>query len=414
MLRKKILFNFFVFFLTCFFSQAQDRNLKGVSKMRLKSIINETDHKNDSLLKKIEEYKSLNKELIDSINNLTKTDSLSLIFMGDIMGHDGQIKSAFNEKTNKYNYEPVFSEVKDLISNADFAIANLEVTLAGPPYKGYPKFSSPKELVIACKNNGIDVLVTSNNHTCDRGKKGVIRTLDILDSLNIKHTGSFRNSNEFKTNNLLVLEKNNIKIGLLNYTFSTNGMPIPYPTIVNKIDTTAMLKDIQKSKKQDIDKLIVFIHWGPEYKSHPSNNQKKIANFLFRNGVDIIIGAHPHVLQKMEYFENCGSENAQLIAYSLGNYVSNQRTRKRDGGAMIEILLTKNQEKTKISDFGYHLTWVQKPIINGKEFFRILPCKEYEKNNFDGLSLKEKNSMKLFIEDSRKLFQKENKNVTEK
>ena len=382
--------------------------------MRLKAIINEIENKSDSLLLKNSEFKSLNNELKDSLEKLTKTDSLSLIFMGDIMGHDGQIKSAYDKKTNTYNYDPVFEEVRGLISNFDFAIANLEVTLAGPPFKGYPRFSSPKELAVTCKNSGIDVLVTSNNHTCDRGKKGVIKTLDILDSLNIKHTGSFRDSSEFEKNNLLVLEKNNIKVGLLNYTFSTNGMPIPYPTIVNKIDTISMLKDIKKSKKQNIDKLIVFIHWGPEYQLTPSNNQKKIANFLFKNGVDIIIGAHPHVLQKMEYRDNFDAENGQLIAYSLGNYVSNQRKRYRDGGAMIEILLTKNQEKTKISDSGYHLTWVHKPIINGKEVFKILPCKEYEKNNFKGLDSKSKAAMKIFINDSRKLLKKENQNIQEK
>lgn len=381
--------------------------------MRLKAIINDIENKNDSLAQKISEYLLLNNELEDSLENLTKVDSLSLIFMGDIMGHDGQIKSAYNKKTNTYNYNPVFEEVKDIISSSDFAIANLEVTLAGPPFKGYPKFSSPKELAIACKNNGIDVLVTSNNHTCDRGKKGVLRTLDVLDSLDIKHTGSFRDSSEFKSDNLLILEKNNIKVGLLNYTYGTNGMPIPFPTIVNQIDTISILKDIKASKKQNLDKLIVMIHWGPEYKSHPSNKQKNIAKFLFNKGVDIIIGAHPHVLQKMEYFENCGAENGQLIAYSLGNYISNQRARKKDGGAMIEILLTKKQEKTKILDSSFHLTWVYKPIINGKEIFKILPCKKYEKNNFEGLDQKSKNAMKLFISDSRKLLQKENKNIPE-
>jgi len=412
---KKTLFKtIFIFIFSFFYIQSQDRNLKGLSKMRLKAIINEIENKSDSLLLKNSEFKSLNNELKDSLEKLTKTDSLSLIFMGDIMGHDGQIKSAYDKKTNTYDYDPVFEEVKGLISNFDFAIANLEVTLAGPPFKGYPRFSSPKELAITCKNSGIDVLVTSNNHTCDRKKKGVIKTLDILDSLNIKHTGSFRDSNEFKKNNLLVLEKNNIKVGLLNYTFSTNGMPIPYPTIVNKIDTTSMLKDIKKSKKQNIDKLIVFIHWGPEYQAKPSNNQEKIAKFLFNNGVDIIIGAHPHVLQKMEYHDDFDSENGQLIAYSLGNYISNQRKRYRDGGAMIEILLTKNQEKTKISDSGYHLTWVHKPIINGKEVFKILPCKEYEKKNFKGLDSKAKIAMKLFIDDSRKLLKKNNQNIQEK
>ena len=416
--QRKLLIFFFIFTIPFFNIRSQEKNLKGLSKMRLKIIINEAENKIDSLLKENTLYKELYEELYqelkDSIKNATKVDSLNLIFMGDIMGHDGQIKSAYNKTKNTYNYDSVFEEVEDLISGADFSIANLEVTLAGPPFKGYPRFSSPKELAIACKNSGIDVLVTSNNHTCDRGKKGVIRTLDILDSLEIKHTGSFRNSSEFEKNNLLVLEKNNIKIGVLNYTFSTNGIAIPYPTIVNKIDTIAILKDIKKSKTEDLDKLIVFIHWGPEYQSQPSSSQKRIANFLFKNGVDIIIGAHPHVLQKMEYHDNFDAENGQLIAYSLGNYVSNQRKRYRDGGAMIEILLTKNQEKTKISDSGYHLTWVHKPIINGKEVFKILPCKKYEENNFKDLDLKSKNAMKLFIADSRKLFNKENQNIQEK
>ena len=413
-MKKKLLITYILLIFSFFFMDAQERNLKGLSKIRLKAIINELENTNDSLLQKNSQFKSINNLLVDSIENLTKIDSLSLIFMGDIMGHDGQIKSAYNKTTKTYNYNPVFEEVRHLISESDFAIANLEVTLAGRPFKGYPKFSSPDELAVACKNNGINVLVTSNNHTCDRGKKGVLRTLDILDSLKIKHTGSFRDSSEFKKNNLLVLEKNNIKVGLLNYTYGTNGIPAPYPTVVNLIDTTSIRNDILESKKQELDKLIVLVHWGPEYSSQPSNTQKKIASFLFQEGVDIIVGAHPHVLQKMESFKNCGEENDRVIAYSLGNYVSNQRARRKDGGAMLELLLTKKQEKTKISETSYHLTWVHKPIINGKEVFKILPCKEYEKNNFKGLDEKSKNEMKLFISDSRKLFQNENKNVTEK
>ena len=413
-MKKKLLITYIFLIFSFFFMDAQERNLKGLSKMRLKAIINELENTNDSLLQKNSQFQSINNLLEDSIKTLAKIDSLSLIFMGDIMGHDGQIKSAYNKKTKTYNYNPVFEEVRHLILESDFAIANLEVTLAGPPFKGYPKFSSPDELAVACKNNGINVLVTSNNHTCDRGKKGVLRTLDILDSLKINHTGSFRDSSEFKKNNLLVLEKNNIKVGLLNYTYGTNGIPAPYPTVVNLIDTTLIRKDIQGSKKQDLDKLIVLIHWGSEYSSQPSNKQKKIASFLFHEGVDIIVGAHPHVLQKMELFKSCGEENDKVIAYSLGNYVSNQRARRKDGGAMLELLLTKKQEKTKISETSYHLTWVHKPIINGKEVFKILPCKEYEKNNFKGLDEKSKNEMKLFISDSRKLFQNQNKNVTEK
>ena len=116
--------------------------------------------------------------------DITQKDSLTFIFIGDIMGHEPQIQSAFDTENEKYNYEGVFKRVSHIIKNADFAIANLEVTLAGKPYTGYPKFSSPDALAAACKNNGIDVLVTANNHSCDKGKKGILRTIKVLDSLN--------------------------------------------------------------------------------------------------------------------------------------------------------------------------------------------------------------------------------------
>ena len=131
---------------------------------------------------------------------------LSLLFMGDVMGHGPQVEGAYDAKTKQYDYEPVFAKIKHKFAEADFAIANLEVTLGGKPYKGYPQFSSPDALAVACQNSGIDVLVTANNHTCDRGKKGIIRTLDVLDSLKIAHTGTFRDKVAFDKHNLLVLK----------------------------------------------------------------------------------------------------------------------------------------------------------------------------------------------------------------
>ena len=113
--------------------------------------------------------------------------------MGDIMGHGPQINSAYDKTKKKYDYSGVFNPLEGIISSVDFAIANLEVTLAGQPYMGYPQFSSPDELAVACKNVGIDVLVTANNHSCDRKNSGLIRTVEVLDSLNIFHTGTFKN-----------------------------------------------------------------------------------------------------------------------------------------------------------------------------------------------------------------------------
>lgn len=345
--------------------------------------------------------------------DVPKEDSLSFIFMGDIMGHDPQIASAFNPEKGAYNYEDVFRKVSHIIRTADFAIANLEVTLAGEPYAGYPQFSSPDALAVACKKNGIDVLVTANNHSCDRAKKGLLRTIHVLDSLEIPHTGTFKDAEERNRKNLLILDRNNIRVGLLNYTYGTNGLPTPKPTMVNRIDTLTMLSDIRKSRADSLDKLIVMIHWGPEYQSQPSKKQVEIAEVLFRNGVDIIVGSHPHVLQKMEYIQAKDGENENFIAYSLGNFVSNQRTRKRDGGAMLKLTLRKNKDDVTISNSGYYLTWVSRPIIDGKTMYEILPCSEFETNDFYDLDTDAKEKMKVFISDSRALFEKENIAVVE-
>ena len=340
-------------------------------------------------------------------NSIQNYDSISIIFIGDIMGHDSQIAAAFDKEKNSYNYDKVFEKISPTIKSSDFAIANLEVTLAGPPYVGYPQFSSPDELAISCKKSGIDILVTANNHSCDKGKKGLIRTIDILDSLNIPHTGTFKNLDERGQKNLLIFEKNNIKIGMLNYSYGTNGIPVPKPTFVNLIDKSLILQDINQSKKDSLDKLIVFIHWGSEYESHPSNEQVNLANFLFENGVDIIIGSHPHVLQRMEFIKD--SIHQKVIAYSLGNFVSAQRTRKRDGGAILKITVKKDKNNCVISDCGYYLTWVNQSIVDNKKSFEILLCND-KNEKLDKVS---RYKMNLFISDSRKLLNKENKNVNE-
>ncbi|WP_212895643.1 CapA family protein [Capnocytophaga canis] len=335
------------------------------------------------------------------------SNSVSLLFMGDIMGHSPQIEGAYDNEKKAYDYIPVFEKVKHIFQKHDFVIGNLEVTLAGKPFKGYPQFSSPDELAVACKESGIGVLVTANNHSCDRGKQGIIRTLDVLDSLQIAHTGTFRNQEEFEKNNLLVLSKNHITIGILNYTYGTNGLPIPKPTVVNLIDLEKMKVDIQKAKEQVLDQLIVVIHWGVEYQQIQHKEQEKIADFLFNNGVDIIIGGHPHVLQPMHYYPKNALHNGRLLVYSLGNFVSNQRKPNTDGGAMFELTLLKDKQGTHIVDSGYHLVWVNRsPKENKKYLYEVLPCREYENANFKDLDVKAIESMKTFIQNSRDLFKR--------
>ena len=333
--------------------------------------------------------------------------SMSLIFLGDIMGHGGQIEAAHDLGKETYNYDLVFAELRKIIEKPDFAIANLEVTLAGEPFSGYPQFSSPDALAKACKNSGIDVLVTANNHTCDRGGKGIRRTIEVLDEMNIPHNGSYKNENDRALRNLMILRKEDIRIGMLNYTYGTNGLKAPKPTSVNYIDTNQMLLDIEQSKNESIDALIAIVHWGIEYQTKPNKFQKKITDFLFRNGVNIIIGGHPHVLQKVEWDQ----DKDQLVAYSLGNFVSNQASVNTDGGMMLEIELEKKNNKLTIKDAGYHLIWVNKPTRSNKKLFEVLPCSSYPaKSQIKNPGHLAK--MKLFINNARKIMSN-NKNVEE-
>jgi len=147
--------------------------------------------------------------------------SLKLLFIGDIMGHDSQIASAYNDSTGLYDYTDVFSLIAPKIAEADIAIANLEVTLAGPPYKGYPQFSSPAALATAAYGAGIDIMVTANNHSVDRGLEGVKNTIIRLDSMNIPHTGTYQSAEARDSLAPLIIEKNGIRLALLNYTYGT-------------------------------------------------------------------------------------------------------------------------------------------------------------------------------------------------
>ena len=200
--------------------------------------------------------------------------------MGDIMGHNEQISSAENRETHTFNYDSVFQYIKPVISEADIAIANFEVTLAGPPYTGYPQFSSPAALAAACKNAGIDYLVTANNHAADRGKKGIIGTINRLDSIGIPHTGTFLNTACRDSLYPLMIQKNGISFALLNYTYGTNGIVVPEPVIVDSLDKQVITNDINKAKEKKADFIILFLHWGTEYDTVPSKSQTELAGYF--------------------------------------------------------------------------------------------------------------------------------------
>jgi poly-gamma-glutamate capsule biosynthesis protein CapA/YwtB (metallophosphatase superfamily) len=340
-------------------------------------------------------------------------EKISLLFLGDIMGHDEQIWSAENRETRTYNYDDVFQYIRDEISEADLAIANFEVTLGGPPYKGYPAFSSPAPMAAACKNAGIDVFVTANNHAADRGKNGILNTIYRLDSLSIPHTGTFTDPVARDTLYPMIIKKNGFSIALLNYTYATNGITVPPPAIVNRLDKNLITTDIEKAKIKNPDAIILFLHWGTEYDTVPSKIQTDLAEYFFSRGVDLIIGSHPHVLQRMEWTKNETDMKDRIVVYSMGNFVSNQRRTNTDGGSIVRIELEKKADSLYVSDAGYYLTWVYTPIENYRKKFFILPCSEFENKPEFFAKPADYQKMKLFTKNSRNLLYNQNIKINE-
>lgn len=348
---------------------------------------------------------------------LASEDELNFLFLGDIMSHDLQIESAYNPKTGKYDFSTEFEKIEPIIKDVDVTVGNLEVTLGGPPYKGYPQFSSPDQLAIDIKNAGIDYLVTSNNHINDRGIKGFNRTLHVLDSIGFKHTGTFRNIEEKVKRHPMVIEKKGWRVALFNYTYGINGGSYNPQMLINEVDTALIRKDIIAAKKQNFDAIIIFFHWGIEYKRNSNAEQQEIAKMCFENGANVVIGAHPHVVQEMAKYRfksKDGAEKDVFVAYSLGNYVANYGSwRYSNGGALARFTFKKAADgEIKIENQGYYLVWVYRKAKTAKlKTYYVLPVDIYE--NDQTLGAEHTKLLRTFSNDSRTHLKKYNTNVNE-
>lgn len=370
--------------------------------------------------------------LLYSVTLSAQTERITLLFVGDLMQHQAQIDAA-RTPNGSYDYTACFANVKEQISKADIAIGNLEVTLAGRPYSGYPAFSAPDEYLYAIKDAGFDVLLTANNHCLDRRQKGLERTIHILDSLHLMHAGTYLDSTQREEKYPLLINKKGFKIALLNYTYGTNGISVKHPNIVNYIDKQKILQDIQKAQSQNPDAIIACIHWGIEYQSLPNKEQQELADWMIEHGVTHIIGSHPHVIQPIELLTE-GNHKQHLIVYSLGNFISNMSAPHTDGGMMITLQLEKHkfqlsthpspllpgQEKeyfinhndatciftshTHVADCHYTLVWTARPQQTGEKQFYL----RYIDQPTDKLPTAARNSLNIFKKESRKLMKEHN------
>lgn len=334
------------------------------------------------------------------------TKRITLLFAGDFMQHQRQIDAAATD--NGYDYQDCFSQVKEEVSKADVAIGNLEVTLGGEPYGGYPGFSAPDEYMYAIQDAGFDVMTLANNHCLDKGRKGLERTIHKLDSLNIPHLGTYLNIEEREKKYPLIIEKKGFRIALLNYTYATNGLRVREPNVVNYIDKNKILRDIKRAHAKNPDVIIACMHWGTEYQSVPDSTQTELANWLFAHGVNHVIGSHPHVVQPMEMRYDHINGQQHILVYSLGNYLSDMSAMKTDGGVMFKMELCKDTT-LRVEKCGYSLVWTSRPKHSGEKKYKIIPAASPRQELPSGAS----NRLKIFVKDSRELFATHNKGIEE-
>ena len=231
-------------------------------------------------------------------------------------------------------------------------------------YSNYPQFNSPEELAYGLADMGIDVLSTAGNHCLDKGFSGLSNTLNVLDSAKISHTGTARTEEERDT--ILFKDVNGIKVAFISYTYGTNGIPIPdgKEFCVNLIDRDLIKKDIESAKSQNADVIIACMHWGIEYQTTQNAEQEELANFLFQNGVDIILGNHPHVLQPMEKktitLED-GTVKDCFVIYAFGNFICDQNAENTRSSIILNMDITKNTDgKISIDNIDYVPTYMYK------------------------------------------------------
>jgi len=296
-----------------------------------------------------------------------RTVKVKISVVGDLMVHTDQLTDAASkaQAPDEYDFSGEFEYISKYIKSADYAIGNLETVLGGKDavYSDYPMFNSPDEYAQAIKDAGFDFLTTANNHCNDRGESGILRTINALDGLGIDHTGTYASQESRDT--IFIKNIKGIRFAILSYTYGTNGLPLAdgKPYLANVLSEELVKKDIESAKALNPDFIIVLAHMGDEYAPAPSDTVTAYFKMMFEAGADIILASHPHVLQKTEYYDITdpdGTTRHCFAAYSLGNFLSSQRTEPRDAGAILNLYFEKTEnEKAVLKDVSFIPTWVK-------------------------------------------------------
>lgn len=347
----------------------------------------------------------------DSVNSdetQVQPAEADLIFVGDAMQHQGQLDQARSEGGGtRYDYSDCFTLLAPVVKEADYAVVNLEVPLGGGPvYRGYPCFSAPDSYAEALRDAGFDMFLTANNHCLDSGDKAARRTLTALDKIGVDHIGTYDSAVQRDSLVPFIKDINGIKIGFLNYTYGTNGIEPRNGIEVAYIDKEKIKKEIEKTRKAGAEMICVTMHWGVEYVLHENQEQRDLADFLVNQGVDMIIGSHPHVIQPMKVVRNEKEDKDVLVVYSLGNLISNMKTTDTRGGALVKVHVEREADRRPVfKNAAYDIFFSAKPNGKGTNY------KVYPSGDAAKIPAGQQQHWKMFERNARKIFNECNVNV---
>ena len=355
-------------------------------------LINETkiskNNNNQIIIEKAESENIIQNEIIIEEKPIT----FSLTSLGDTLCHNTQYWDAYNSATKQYDFSYVYEDIINYTSSSDLTIGSLETSFAGEDrgYSNYPTFNSPDSLATALKNIGVDIISTAGNHALDYGYSGLCRTIDVLEKNEISHLGTYKTLEEQEK--VLIKNVKGVNIAFINYTYGTNGIPVPKdkPYCINLIDRDLIKKQIKIAKDKNVDMIVACMHWGIEYLTTASLEQEELADFLFQNGVDVILGNHPHVLQPMQKRNitlDDGTEKEVFVVYSLGNLTADQREEITRDSAILNLTITKQTDgKITIDKVDYVPIYMYKNFNSIKKF-KILDIEKTILDYENGLNI---------------------------
>jgi poly-gamma-glutamate synthesis protein (capsule biosynthesis protein) len=331
--------------------------------------------------------------------NVDEGKKLRLLFVGDIMAHKEQLESA-RKAGGEWDFSPQFRRVKPLFGSkaklkerSVLVTGNLETVFAGKKrgFAGYPSFNTPDALADALADLGVDVLTLANNHILDRGPSGAKRTTEVLDRAGILWTGisagPMEKTEKDETGGVLTAESAGMRVAFVNYSYGSNRPPKSGDVSLNTISDTAVTDGLARARLSSPDIVVACFHWGNEYQSAPTKRQRALAALAAGEGADLVIGTHPHVLQPVEVLVSGGKSAVGVTAYSLGNFISYQRTPPRERSVILAVDAEKNagDSKARVTRVSVAPIWVSARRADGKRRIEAVYAGESTRFNHAGL-----------------------------